>query len=250
MTTTAYDKTALQVTSDSRWSYKLNQNEFLYVDNTEFDKIAHRNQFCLFFAGNGKLIESWKQWLLRKETLNLGARPPVVIMGNGVVVDFVSACMVEKTTGKIWFDSEREAIKVGEDARFSGTGAPAAKKCWEVNKCARTAIGSACEADPYSGGEIKYLILSTGSHNLSAINDGSLSLSSVDEAVKARGFHMDIAANTSTSIAEHIQGADLLRAVGNQLVASAPTGASIDWTRELEAEFNQALQRAIDEGKL
>ncbi|MGH8493095.1 MAG: hypothetical protein ACRERR_08335 [Moraxellaceae bacterium] len=251
MTTNVFDRLQLLATSDSRWSYKINEREILYVDNTEFDKITVRNEFCMVFAGNSLLIQDWKAWLHQpREKLSLFNRPPYHIYIDGTDV-VVSLCMIHVPTGNIWEDSDLGALRVSDEARFSGTGAEPAKTCWTTNKCARTAVKSAVTVDHYSGGQIQYVDLRTQDHNLNVVTPRTLLASSIDEAVKERGYHMDIETKISTPIADHPAAPELLQRIGGgQLYASAPVGLGVRWTPELEKKFDAALQKAIEEGRL
>ncbi len=73
MTTTVCDFINRVVASDSRWSTKLDDygfyNHIAFVDDTGFGKLSIRGNHVLCLAGDGKLIEQWKQWWKTPVTL-------------------------------------------------------------------------------------------------------------------------------------------------------------------------------------
>jgi len=103
LTTTIYDTINKKVASDTRWSVKVilsDKNEyFVYVDDSDFDKIADRENSVLVLAGNGKLIAKWKEWWYTSlDTDNL---PETNIDGENVV----NLMIVDKSNNKILFDA-------------------------------------------------------------------------------------------------------------------------------------------------
>lgn len=237
------------VASDSRWSYEFpgNDDEFLFVDNTGFNKIAARKDFCFVFAGNGKLMQLWKDWL-RVDPLPLMNLPPFGVMVPGGKIVGVAICMVQRPSGKVWM--QKGTIKSGDDAVFAGTGAEAAKVCWESNKCAKTAVKSASMSDLFSGGHVKHMAVSNGAHNLGSPAEQMATIDVVDEALKQRGCYMDVKTKTAVPIEQSPRGQALLKIVTTQSTASAPTGVDVEWTDDDIEEFRGALQRAVDQGLL
>lgn len=162
MTTNVFDKGASLLASDSRWSFRLIEDRpikitkaLVYVDNTGFDKIEYQPDYSYIFAGPSDLINAWKLWI-NSPTRNL-ERPP------GVTNDF-AICIIETATGKI-MDEHGQKI-TDDNYRFAGTGAKPAHECWMANKLAKMAVQSAMVHDPFSGGDVKFLELTTAKHNL------------------------------------------------------------------------------------
>lgn len=251
MTTNAVDWLDRQVSSDSRWSYEMSDNEFLFVDDASYDKLAVRGDICLVFAGSGLLIEWWKVWFHDPAGPDEEKMPPTNLQINDHLLE-ASICMISTADGAVLFD-DGMAIRIANEARFSGSGSRLAADCWKQNKCVKTAVGTACSSDPHSGGETKFLVLGTGSNNLSPVTAESLSMdTTVYTELQKRGFHMDKVTNIITPIAEH-QGAQdwLKKCAGSlQLVASAPIGGQVNWTEEKRAELKAAFRSAKETGKL
>ncbi|MNF77477.1 hypothetical protein D3C84_596250 [compost metagenome] len=163
MTTTVYDKTKKLLTSDSRWSYN---EDFgvLYVDDIGFDKIEkaigqHAEGYVFLFAGNSGVIQLWKTFI--RSSPKPGAPIPTC---HGIAILAVHA-----ETGEVVLDYG-PGIRLPNAAqptiRFAGTGSVHAAQCWHSNGCARKAVDSAKDLDPFSGGEVKFFELASGNHNL------------------------------------------------------------------------------------
>jgi hypothetical protein len=80
MTTNVFCKLQNVLASDSRWTYENEDTKydfFGFVDDTNWDKIFHskKNELGLLFAGNSKLIDSWKSWALSE--IEIGNRPAI-----------------------------------------------------------------------------------------------------------------------------------------------------------------------------
>lgn len=158
MTTNVTDLKAGKMACESRWS--VSKPDFvLYIDNTGFDKIVLHGRSALMFAGNGRLIQEWKDWLHSKPANSKG-HPPV----NGVAV-----CIANMTSSVVMFDRGQDIKRPSEEAPvalFAGSGAYHAHTCWTVNADALKAVESAKNVDLFSGGDVKHVIFACGSHNV------------------------------------------------------------------------------------
>jgi hypothetical protein len=155
LTTNIYDIPESKLASDSRWS--IDRSDFLiFVDDTGCEKIIFENNVACMFAGNGRLIDIWKEWILNP---NRGEKPPVEIENVAVVI-----CMVSAVSNKLIFE-HGQGIQI-EDARFAGTGAIHAYSCWFTNRNAEQAVISAIKSDCYSGGTVKYFDCKSKINNL------------------------------------------------------------------------------------
>lgn len=152
MTTNVTDLVSEQVASDSRWSFP-EVNFVLYVDDTGFDKIVLHGNYAWMFAGSGRLIQEWKDWLASNPTSSAG-RPGV----NGVAFCIVD--LVKKVVNHWGQDI------VLSQAMFAGSGALPAHMCWSRNRDPLKAVESAKSQDIYSGGIVKFLKFLCKSNNL------------------------------------------------------------------------------------
>lgn len=228
------------VSSDSRWSYEVNPNLIVYVDDTGFDKIALRPLHAMVFAGDGVLISQWKNWF-KADRLRFDAMPDVHrLVGNALVS--LSVSLVQRADGKVlfssgwWLDHE-------EDARFAGSGAQFAKDCYVVNSCSMKAIATAATQDPFTGGETKFVELSTGKHNLSVLQ---ATLEDATQALNERGYVMDTTNNVVTPIKDvNLSASEALRAIASGAASlSAPTGLPTKCWSESD---RHALRKALEE---
>lgn len=158
MTTTVFDGSVGLLTSDSRWSIDTDHAVY-YVDDTGFDKIEAVNEFAFLFAGASNVINEWKVFLRGDQS---GDRPPL----QGIAL-----LIVEISSGKSVYSYQQDISLDERKASFAGSGARFAYLCWNSNSCARRAVSSAKNADVYSGGEVKFLELGTGDHNLNNCTD-------------------------------------------------------------------------------
>lgn len=212
MTTNVFDISQGILASDSRWSIPRDFG-IIYVDDTGFDKMELALGHAFIFAGNGAVIQSWKNWI---RDPNRPYQEPDV---NGIAL-----CIVNVTTVEISFEYGQDIAL--EEARFAGTGSYHAHLCWSSNKCARRAVESAKGEDKLTGGEIKFIELRTGSHNLT--NQGSID--SVAQDIVDRGWVMyNNGKNSRTSIkideaaANDTRVADLIKDIATgSVTATAP----------------------------
>lgn len=238
MTTNAIDRVNAVVASDSRWSKEIGPNLLAFVDNTGFDKLANRASASMLFAGDGVLIQQWKRWF-RAEKLDYMLLPPVHRNEGGRAVN-LSISIVEKPSCKVLFDWGGWLLH-GDQASFSGSGAAFARDCYGVNGCGKTAIGTACLHDPATGGETKFVELSTGAHNLSMYE---CTLEEATQQINEKGFVMDTTTNVITPIREFQQmPGNALQALGDDRSLSAPTGLpSRCWTDAEQHSLRSALE--------
>lgn len=239
MTTNAIDRLNRLVASDSRWSILLDGNRIAYVDDTGFDKLANRQFHTMAFAGDGVLIERWKGWFLAEE-LDFDNLPPFQrLEGNALVTLYFS--LVQKPDCTVIFNSGWW-IHHGEHASFAGSGAPHAYDCYVINGCGKKAISSAAVNDPATGGEIKYVELVSGVHNLNAEQS---TLSSAIQQLNQRGFVMDTNTKVVTPIKDlHQATVEALRALeSGDRTLTAPTGLPMRvWSDAQKDVFTNALK--------
>lgn len=156
MTTNVFDINARHMATDSRWS--VDSAKFvIYVDDTGFDKICTAKGHAFMFAGNGKLIELWKDWIAK----NPSSTPKPPLKQDDAAV---SMCIANIETALIRFEY-RQDISL-PFARFTGSGAKFAHDCWQVNNDAQLAVDSAKKQDWFSGGTVTYFDFDSGQHNL------------------------------------------------------------------------------------
>ncbi|MRJ38495.1 hypothetical protein [Pseudomonas haemolytica] len=243
MTTNVICRTKKLLTSDSRWSCSIvgYPDHIAFVDNTGFDKLAVRQAHALVFAGDGELIAAWKAWFTAK-SLDFGKMPGFhrLIPGTNILESIVIS-LVKKPSCDVMFSSGN-FMAHGEEARFSGSGAQFAKDCYARNLCGRTAITTAGQSDPATGGETKFVELETGSTNLTVLQ---ATLNELKNALNVRGFVMDTTTKTVTPINAWQPGsADAKRAIVSSVASiSAPTGLPTRcWSDQEQNEFVKALR--------
>jgi hypothetical protein len=253
MTTNVICRTTKLLTSDSRWSiegFGGHANLVAYVDDTGFDKLAVSSKFAMVFAGSGRLIELWKAWFL-KPVMDFTSPPPVVtVLPGGSTPVSVTIGIVEKASANVIFAAGM-FMSHGESARFSGSGAQFAKDCYAVNRCGRTAVGSAAKQDHFTGGETKFVELETGKMNLSIMPS---SRQDMINALQQRGFVMDTKDKTVTAISDwKSPGSDAQRAISAGIdTLSAPTGLPPhQWSKQEQNDLFAALRHVAEqEGRL
>ena len=247
MTTNVYDSHAGVVATDSRWS--IQQGRWLvYVDDVPFHKIETLGQIAFVFAGKGRRIQEWKNWIRTKPS-DLSARPSV---------DGISICLVEMVSKEVIFCEKQDIVKDG--ASFAGSGSRFAYMCWAVNRDARKSVESAKRLDHASGGDVKFLQFLDRVNNLnfaSVVAEATIDM--VDAAVRKRGMVMDLYENRTGGVpfkfsdiaaSSPADDEDLLklnaRVTSGEASAEAPCdGMYSDWTAEQEAKLNSALTSAF-----
>ena len=249
MTTTVYDRFNRLVASDSRWSVDLTQcgydGHVLYIDDTGFGKIADRNDFVMTLAGDGLLIEQWKTWWAG----DLSDREPPVVLPTGQ-----SVCLhiVKKSTNEVIFDKGDKLLVKCQDtndlkAVFSGSGSGIAAQDWLQSYCARSAIDSAKNYDPFTGGTVRYIDFISNKSDLEntvhAIND-------VNQALLQRGLIMDTKNPQSPHVSISAQEVADVRQmlVNGSITPCAPVGrATQDWDEKSRKKLADAINRIREE---
>jgi len=227
MTTNAIDRQQLVIASDSRWSY-IQNGYVIYVDDVDFDKIAWRASGAMICAGNGMLIEAWKDWFLSPMPSNHApATETVTPLGEP---DSIMVTVFQAGTGDVLF-SYGWYLPFDDVAYFAGTGAEYAHRCFAENRCAETSVRSAGLSDPRTGGETKLLNLVDGTNNLGT---GLKRLNQIDFDFEKKGMAMNIETKNVISFAEYAAGQDQANvAKPNAANLSAPTGQAMKpWTED------------------
>lgn len=221
----------------------------VFVDDTGFDKIIADNQLAFLFAGDLLNIAAWKGWVAAGRTT---AAPMDKL-------DETSLIIVDVTTGTVVFNTDYLlASDSGPDrhAWYGGTGAPHAKDCWEVNKCAMKAVESAIMVDKYSGGRMIHFnrqTLETNATNaeshLSVVvqmrERGLMKKNNGTEYKVSEVMSSSIAANDASKAEIDSVAKKLAEKVMNGSVAlSAPfPGIEQPWTNEKKQELARVLAR-------
>jgi hypothetical protein len=232
MTTNVFDEARGLMATDSRWSIP-HGKYIIYLDDTGCDKILLVRKRAIMFAGNGGRIQQWKDWLLSEPTDD-SMQPRV----EGICI-----CIADTTTAKVK-NSFKQTV-VDAEGYFAGSGTRFAVPCWSSNKDARRAVGTAKQADDYSGGEVKYVDFKGGSHNL--YRGSNVTIQMVDDAILKRGLVMTTntahtlpfatAANDDPELAE-------IRAkiAAGDLSASAPSdGMYEEWSDDEKFSLKESL---------
>ena len=259
MTTNITDIDAKQMASDSRWTISWPAELPKYVvrlDDSGCDKIVIYQGLVFIFAGDGLLIQIWKDWLATFPPTSLAGMPPVKREAGGKLI-WICLCIVEMTTADILFveKQEFEPNQTSPSAFFAGTGAPHARPCWRKNRNARRAVETAKAADIFSGGEVKYVNLVSGDHNLG----NSESIHDVSLRLVREGFVMEyqhISQKTAPPeagepIAEAAKSNPELQKLvddvkSGRTVASAPFGSMHEpWSPGSEQRLRDVLAKAF-----
>lgn len=256
MTTTAYDCDNNLVASDTRWSAELDLFDghyILYVDDTGFNKIAHRLGGAIFCAGDGPTIEQLKLWWLA-EPFAPDNIPDLVHENK-----FKVSVMVVSSEGERLFDAGPKQALVNQEnnnhihAVFSGSGGAFAGHTFMQCGCVKTAVTVAKSFDPFSGGDVKFCNISTGESNL---DDETMDYNSIMNAMKKRGILMKFtgiyAANAENvqaiKLSEHPQfSAVSAELQAGKIRAYAPMGGKeIDWNAERINRLKAAARKVAD----
>lgn len=236
MTTNVYDRGAIHLATDSRWSFRVDDYAVCYVDDTGFDKLfidQHAN-FAASFAGNSELISDWKDYL---GTTMAGPWPEVY--RNGVAI---CICLVDRL-GNVVFQ-ENQDIHHDDGSVFAGSGALSAYTCWKSNKSATRAVDSAKMIDIFSGGEVKLVEVATGKHNV----QNSTPLAGVAQSFLQKGFVMYTKSSPTPIPFDQAAANDAkLGEIKNKLVSgevqiSAPYDRMYqDWSDEKKTQLGAAI---------
>lgn len=180
MTTTIYDKAAGMITCDSRWSIPDDRFGVLYVDDAEFSKVEIVGHRAFVFAGKANVINDWKVFL-RSRSLGIPMVEPTM--------EGISALVAEIGTGTLIYYYGQDIVLPDQSnplTVFAGTGSNHAARCWKANKCPQKAVSSAMMFDICTGGDIRYVELQSGKHNLSSC----IGAASLDQAFLNKGMVM------------------------------------------------------------
>lgn len=238
MTTNAIDRVQKVIACDSRWSMVVDQQHLAFVDNTGFDKLSNREFHTMVFAGDAVLIDQWKSWF-QADVLDLTDTPPHQrLEGNQLMTLFVS--LVNKEDNSVIFHSGWW-LHHREYASFSGSGATHAHDCYVTNGCAKRSIDTAGLNDPATGGDTKFVELSTNVHNLPA---AQATLAHAVQQLNERGFVMNTETKVITPIKDFRDStAEALRALAaGERSLTAPTGLPTKcWSEGQKEAFQNAL---------
>lgn len=237
MTTNVFDGIQGVIATDSRWSV-LWGRRLIYVDDSRFEKIERFRDFAFMFAGKGSIIQLWKNWIR-------SAPPDMTGMPQ---CDGISVCIVNVDTKKVVFSERQDIVKDG--AYFSGTGSRYAYLCWEKNRNPQKSVESAKSVDVFTGGEVKYLDMNDGSHNLHAVTE-DVTIEMVSKAIESRGMVMEIASASKqaapfklSDIAAHeAELQEIKELISNgSLSPEAPCdGMHSEWSRDDKERLKEAL---------
>lgn len=160
MTTTIYDRAKKIVACDSRWSIPDDRFGVLYVDEAPYLKIEIAENHAFVFAGKAPVIGQWKTFL-RGRAAGLEILRPTM---HGI-----AALIAEIGSGNLKHYYKQDIVLpdvFDVHTVFAGTGSIHAARCWQTNQCAARAVSSAKNFDVCTGGEIRFVELQSGHHNL------------------------------------------------------------------------------------
>ena len=248
MTTTVYDRVNRLIATDSRWSRKLDElgypGHVAYVDDTGFGKMVVRDDHVLTLAGNGLLIQHWKDWW----TGDLSEpRPPILIDGQ----EAITLHIVQMSTNEIIFDIGQVLAAHNFDdngnkvinAVFAGTGSHFAGGVWLKTGCAKTSIEAAKVEDFCTGGEVRYVDFTSKKMNLE--ND-KLLISDVADALLTRGMIMDTLNPISQPVPINEKEVVHIRQLiaNGDITPCAPTGGKpVVWDTRAITRLDAAIDR-------
>jgi hypothetical protein len=243
MTTNIFDGNARVMATDSRWSIEYG-SWLLYLDDTGYEKIERCNGVALMFAGHGKKIQEYKDWIRSMPDDD----------SNMPDVKGMSVCMVDEEAGTVDF-AKHQDIESG-NVLCAGTGARWAFSCWTDNKCSKRAVETAKSKDYCSGGVVKYIDFARGETNLAAYNaEVQLTIEMISRNILQRGISMKIQATPTGTPNLPFATADgaandereARRAIA-ELVAAGKLGATApcdgmhnDWSESDKTDFKRAL---------
>lgn len=245
MTTNIFDGNTSVMASDSRWSIEYGPWIF-YLDDTGYEKIERYNGVALMFAGNGRKIQEFKDWI-RSNPTDASAMPNEKGM---------SVCMVNEGSGTLMFQKHQDIDS--ENVLCAGSGARWAFNCWLANKCSKRAVETAKTKDYCSGGEVKYVDFANAVSNVSTVfAEQNLHIDTVTRNILERGIAMKIqatpkgvpnlpfkkAAGATAANEELLAREEAAKlAASGQLAATAPCdGMHNEWSEDDKADFRKAL---------
>lgn len=230
---------------DSRWSISYGP-WFFYLDDSGYEKIERYNNVALMFAGDGRKIQEFKDWIA-SDPVDSSSMPAEKGM---------SVCMVDEATGKVMFEKHQDINS--DNVLCAGSGALWAFGCWKDNKCSKQAVKTAIQKDFCSGGAVKYIDFAKPDTNLLPIPGAAkLHIDAVTNNILTRGNVMKIQATptgvpnlplpkaegASAANDEQIARAEAARLAANgQLSATAPcAGMHNEWSDQDRSAFKEAL---------
>nr|WP_279086767.1 hypothetical protein [Comamonas thiooxydans] len=235
MTTNVYDSKTGVMATDSRWSHTFGKR-IVYADDLAYSKIEIYQKSAFMFAGNGQMIQSWKDWISSSPTDDSGMPG----------YDGVCVCVVDIPSKKVRFKQPQDITKDG--GYFAGSGSMPAYLCWSKNGDAKMAVTSATQSDPYSGGVVRHIDLNDMSGNLSIGPVVPQRIDDVRQAVLQRGMVMTIAQNTapfplSQLAANDVELAQIRDEIASGKIAPAAPcdGMYTEWTDEQKSELKGVL---------
>jgi hypothetical protein len=248
MTTNVYDGNVGVVATDSRWSHTFGR-WLIYVDDVPFEKIEVYRGAALVFAGKGRVIQRWKDWL--------ATAPKAEDMDKRPSADGISVCVIDTGARAVLFHERQDIARDG--AYFAGSGARFAFGCWSANRDAKRSVVTATVTDPATGGEVKFLECVSGVHNLRQVPANRVTIDTVDRAVFERGMVMDISTKRSgappfklsdLAVGASAGDADLAelkrRLEAGEVSADAPCDSMhSEWSAEELARLDAALVKAF-----
>lgn len=221
--------------TDSRWSHIFG-SRLVYVDDLSYSKIEIFENTAFMFAGDGRMIQSWKDWISSAPT-DSSAMPGY---------DGVCVCVVEISSKKVRFKQPQDITKDG--GYFAGSGSMPAYRCWSVNGDAKKAVMSASQSDPYSGGMVRHIDLNNMAGNLEIGPVVRQRIEDVIQAVLERGMVMTIAHPAapfplSKLAANDVEVKEIRDAIASgQIAPAAPCdGMYTEWTDDQKSELKGVL---------
>ncbi|WP_442797354.1 hypothetical protein [Pantoea vagans] len=222
----------------------------VYVDDTGFGKISLRGHIVLCFAGDGQLIQEWKDWW-RQPTITI--KYPRVEKDTG---EKIALYAIDIKQNKVLFHQNLGCVHLDPvtqelQALFTGSGGTFALAGWQSSKCAKTSVSLAMDDDCRSGGTIRYVDFDSG---LSDIEDSVHDIHDVELQLQKRGFAMN--ANDPNRTVYPIGAADISADVANvkAIVASdsgflnAPVGnEGIVWDEPTKNRLHSFIENMISE---
>jgi hypothetical protein len=237
MTTNTYDSKAKLGASDTRISAQ-EGDYFFFIDDSGYEKIVYDKNLMVMFAGDLPPIEAWKQWFKGGMAGDHPGTPGEI-----------SICTVELHDGNIGSDRGKSERSACGQARFAGTGAYYANRCWRQHEDALKSIVSASHGDLRTGGEVRYLKVSDLANNLA----DTTTLTQLMEALRTKGKMIMLGTSPKTepvliseAIAKDQAANDAFEKVMSAGAASlcAPfIGMGEPWTDEEKASLNAVLAK-------
>jgi hypothetical protein len=240
MTTNVLDLPSSIAATDSRWSMIIKNRWIVFVDDAEFEKIDVSYPYLSVFAGDGWLIQQWKDWMHSEKQ---EGPPPTERCGC-----MISVTVTDMPKGSVLFERGQQVAE--EMARFAGSGAFHAYEHWKRNFDAVAAVKFAMSVDMFSGGSVKFYCFSTGENNLC----DTIRLNDLRRKLKTEGWRIDMNSNApAIKIADVLKdNEDFLAALEDaergegHFVAPDPA-MYIPWTEDEKHRFVRLMTRIKEE---